>query len=71
MSKILTLKTIIVFWCHLACLFFLTSGIKEVNLDLNYLYLISTSKVDSKQEGLIIDFNGISFYTTNNFNNSI
>jgi len=61
------------FWCHLSCLFFLTTGIKEVHLDLNYLYLISTSKNDTKQNGLIIDFNGISFYTTNNaliqFNN--
>jgi hypothetical protein len=50
------------FWCHLSCLFFLTTSIKEVHLNFNYLYLISTSKNDTKQNGLVIDFNGINFY---------
>ena len=54
------------FWCHLSCMIFLTSGIKEFHLDLNYCYSLFSSKDGVKENGLEIDYKGVNFYTTNN-----
>lgn len=61
------------FWCHLAAITFLSSGICEFHLDLTYSYLISSTNKTTKDLGLIVDKDLLSFRTTNNalieFNN--
>lgn len=54
------------FWCHLASISFLTSGISDFNLDLNYSYLLSSTGATQKELGLKFDTGSVSFITTNN-----
>lgn len=51
------------FWCHLAALSFVTTGIYEFHLDLNYSYLLNG---ENNSKGVIVDKKSISFYTTTN-----
>lgn len=61
-------------WCHLAAMSFLTSGIADFSLDLSYAYLFSSTNKEIKELGLLVEFRGLSFVTTNNaliqFNNN-
>lgn len=52
------------FWCHLAALSFVTSGISEFHLDLTYSYFLSSSFLEDKELGVKIDLKSLSFYTT-------
>lgn len=54
------------FFCHLAALSFLTSGLSEFNLDLNYSYLILGTNLNDKDLGVTIDKSSVNFYTTTN-----
>lgn len=60
-------------WCHLAAISFLSSGIAEFHLDLTYSYLLLSTDKDTKELGLQLDTNSLSFITTSNaliqFNN--
>lgn len=51
------------FWCHLAALSFVTTGIYEFHLDLNYSYIFNG---ENNSNGVMIDKKSISFYTTTN-----
>lgn len=54
------------FWCHLAALSFITSGVSEFHLDLTYNYLLFSSNLETKEIGVKINLKSLSFYTTKN-----
>lgn len=61
------------FWCHLAAISFLTSGISEFNLGLSYHYVLSGNHLNHEDLGVKLNFDHLSLITTNNaliqFNN--
>lgn len=54
------------FWCHLAAMSFLTSGIYAFNLRLSYHNVLFGTHLLPEELGVQLDLKGLSFITTNN-----
>lgn len=54
------------FWCHLAAMSFLTSGISEFNLGLSYQNVLFGTHLLPEELGVQLDLKFLSFVTTNN-----
>ena len=54
----------ILFWVHFASLLFTTTGVAEINLDLDYSFVFFDGKDGKKDKGLTFSSNGISLFST-------